>query len=131
MITIPHATEAIRMQAFQTQTATQPISIQPFQTQQKPRGTMLKSIPCYYQILRTFQNAQVYEDQAELEGIIKQAAKERLRLERQLAQRPVCTEFSYIVVISEICSPVMEIRQLLKNSSELLISRVQNIRIKH
>ena len=95
------------------------------------RGTMLKSIPCYYQILRTFQNAQVYEDQAELEGIIKQAAKERLRLERQLAQRPVCTEFSYIVVISEICSPVMEIRQLLKNSSELLISRVQKIRIKH
>ena len=89
---------------------------------------MLTSITCfYYQILRTFQNAQVYEDQAELEGIIKQAAKERLRLERQLAQRPVCTDFSYIVVKLEICSPVMEIRQLLKNSFELLISRVQNM----
>ena len=39
MITIPHATEAIRMQAFQTHTATQLISIQPLQTQQKPRVT--------------------------------------------------------------------------------------------
>ena len=33
---MPHATEAIRMQAFQTHTVTQPISIQPLQTQQKP-----------------------------------------------------------------------------------------------
>ena len=39
MITIPHATEAIRMQAFQTHTAAQPISIQPLQTQQKPHVT--------------------------------------------------------------------------------------------
>ena len=39
MIAIPHATEAIRMQAFQTHTAAQPISIQPLQTQQKPRVT--------------------------------------------------------------------------------------------
>ena len=39
MITIPHATEAIRMQGFQTHTAVQPISIQPLQTQQKPRVT--------------------------------------------------------------------------------------------
>ena len=31
----------------------------------------------------------MYTDQAELEGIIKQAAKERLRLEKQLAERPV------------------------------------------
>ena len=35
MITIPHATEVIRMQAFQTHTAAQPISVQPLQTQQK------------------------------------------------------------------------------------------------
>ena len=35
MITIPHATEAIRMQAFQMHIATQPITIQPLQTQQK------------------------------------------------------------------------------------------------
>ncbi len=33
----------------------------------------------------------MYTDQAELEGIIKQAAKERLRLEKQLAERPVST----------------------------------------
>ena len=39
MITIPHATEAIRMQAFQTHTAAQPISIQLLQTQQKPHVT--------------------------------------------------------------------------------------------
>ena len=39
MITIPHATEAIRMQAFQIHTDAQPISIQPLQTQQKPRVT--------------------------------------------------------------------------------------------
>ena len=39
MITIPHATEAIRMQAFQTHTAAQPISIQLPQTQQKPHVT--------------------------------------------------------------------------------------------
>ena len=39
MITLPHATEAIRMQAFQTHTAAQPISIQPLQTQQKPHVT--------------------------------------------------------------------------------------------
>ena len=39
MITIPHATEAIRMQAFQTHTAAQPISIQLLQTQQKPPVT--------------------------------------------------------------------------------------------
>ena len=58
-----------------------------------------RSLTYFYQnIYFTFQNAQVYEDQAELEGIIKQAAKERLRLERQLAQRPVCTVFSYIFV---------------------------------
>ena len=36
---IPHAIEAIRMQGFQTHTAVQPISIQPLQTQQKPRVT--------------------------------------------------------------------------------------------
>ena len=36
MTIIPHATEAIRMQAFQTHIATQPISIQLLQTQQKP-----------------------------------------------------------------------------------------------
>ena len=39
MITIPHATEAIRMQGFKTHTAVQPISIQLLQTQQKPRVT--------------------------------------------------------------------------------------------
>ena len=39
MITIPHATEAIRMQGFQTHTAVQPINIQLLQTQQKPRVT--------------------------------------------------------------------------------------------
>ena len=39
MIIIPHATEAIRMQTFQTHTAAQPISIQPLQTQQKTRVT--------------------------------------------------------------------------------------------
>ena len=39
MITIPHATEAIRMQAFQTHTAAQPISIQ---TQQKPSVTKVQ-----------------------------------------------------------------------------------------
>ena len=38
-ITIPHATEAIRMQAFQTHTAAKPISIQLLQTQQKPHVT--------------------------------------------------------------------------------------------
>ena len=32
---IPHATEAIRMQGFQTHTVAQPMSIQDFQTQQK------------------------------------------------------------------------------------------------
>ena len=42
MITIPHATEAIRMQGFQTHTAIQPISIQPLQTQQKPRVTEVR-----------------------------------------------------------------------------------------
>ena len=42
MITIPHATEAIRTQAFQTHTAAQPISIQPLQTQQKPRVTKVR-----------------------------------------------------------------------------------------
>ena len=42
MITIPHATEAIRMQAFQTHTVAQPISIQPLQTQQKPCVTQAR-----------------------------------------------------------------------------------------
>ena len=34
------------------------------------------------------QNSAIYEDKAELENIIKLSAKEKLQLERQLAQQP-------------------------------------------
>ena len=36
-----------------------------------------------------FQNVEFYEDKEELESIIKQAAKERLRLERQITKQNV------------------------------------------
>ena len=33
----------------------------------------------------SFQNGEVYEDKEELENILKQAAKERLKLEKQIS----------------------------------------------
>ena len=54
MITIPHATEAIRMKAFQTHTAAQPISIQPLHTQKKPCVTEAWHNAEKHSLLQTF-----------------------------------------------------------------------------
>ena len=43
----------------------------------------------YQNTFVVFQNPEFYEEQGELENIIKQAAKERLQLEKQLTQKKV------------------------------------------
>ena len=52
------------------------------------------------------QNAEVYTDQQELESIIKQAAKERLRLEQQINTIPVSRHHFVVTTCNTI--PVSE-----------------------
>ena len=52
----------------------------------------------FINILHIFQNPEFYEDKEELESIIKQAAKERLRLERQVSRDVVSTTLISILL---------------------------------
>lgn len=58
-------------------------------------------------LIISFQNLHLYEEQEELESIIKQAAKERLQLEKQLVKAKMAaqTQVSFGLIFNDSSSP--------------------------